>query len=139
MILLKALLLLVSIGALASAGATVIYDIVLAFELDRILRRRRRAVPFRSVEKAKTPQAVPGGRAIRCNAAAPLIAIAAISGLAAPGVLVVEGRPAVLRISQTWDVRPGTPSAGTQPVFPWLDRVNFPAGLPSPGVTRART
>jgi hypothetical protein len=42
MILMKVLLLLICFGALTGAVGTVIYDIFLAFELDRILRRGER-------------------------------------------------------------------------------------------------
>lgn len=103
MIFLKALLLLICFGALASAAATVGYDIVLALELNRILRRERQEVPFLSGRLAKTPPPVPSARpappvrrAIRSNAAAKLIAIAAISGMAGPrSVLVPDNRAAV--------------------------------------------
>lgn len=42
MIFLKDLLVLTCTGALVGVAATVTYDIYLAFELDRILRRRER-------------------------------------------------------------------------------------------------
>lgn len=132
MIFLKAMLLLICFGALASAAATVIYDIFLAFELNRILRRERQAATFLSGKEANTPPAVPRARparpvrrAVRWNAAAKWIAIAAISGMAGLGSAVVPDGHAEVRIIQISGRRPGTLHAGTHLIFASLGRVQL--------------
>lgn len=142
MIFMRDLLLLICLGALVGAVGTVIYDIYLAFELDRILRRNdRQEKPSLTGNDSKVSAVVatapfvqfaPSGRtapvprrAIRWNAAAKLLAIAAISGLAGSSILVVPGGAAVVRISQLSGVRPGTLYSGTHLTFPLFDRVQL--------------
>ena len=61
MIFFKVLLLLICFGALTGAVATVIYDIFLAFELDRILRRGERN------EKPSVDDALPSPARVDSN------------------------------------------------------------------------
>jgi regulator of protease activity HflC (stomatin/prohibitin superfamily) len=142
MIFLKDLLILVCVGAFVGAVGTIAFDIFLAFELDRILRRSdRREEPSAAGVEAKAPpvgataafaQFAPSERvrpvprrAIRWNAVAKLVAIAAISGLAGASILVVPDGEAAVRISQISGVRPGTLYAGTHLIFPLFDRVQL--------------
>jgi len=143
MIFLKVLLILVCVGALLGAVGTVIFDIFLAFELDRTLRRGERKDelsltgnepknaqqeaapgPFAHPAPSTRVRAVPR-RAIRWNVAAKLVAIATISGLAGSSILVVPDGEAAVRISQLSGVRPGTLYAGTHLIFPLFDRVQL--------------
>jgi regulator of protease activity HflC (stomatin/prohibitin superfamily) len=134
MIFMKDLLLLICFGALASAAAMVIYDIILAFELNRILRRDERpAISLAAAEGEQKPVPAPASvrssprvrRAIRWSAATKCIAVAAISGMAGSSIIVVPDGQAAVRISQVSGVRPGTLYAGTHLIFPLFDRVQL--------------
>jgi regulator of protease activity HflC (stomatin/prohibitin superfamily) len=144
MLFLRLLLLIVSFSFLAGAIGTVAYDIYLSFELGRILRRNDRlndrptesaAAPLapgasESVTAAappppRLPQAPPRTtprRPIRWTFAAKLIAIAAVTSLAAKSLVVVPDGHAAVRVSQISGVRPGTLYPGTHLIFPLTER-----------------
>ncbi len=131
MLFLRFLLLLVSFGLLASAASVVLYDIFLAFELDRLLRRRDDAADATSSEQSgavslpiqRAPLGPRPRRAIRLNMAAKLVLLAAITALAGKSIIVVPDGSAGIRVSQLSGVRPGTFYPGTHFVFPLFDRV----------------
>jgi regulator of protease activity HflC (stomatin/prohibitin superfamily) len=131
MLFLRFLLLLVSFALLASAAGVVLYDIFLAFELNRLLRRRDGAADATQPEQpgAGSPpiQRAPFGprprRVIRLNMAAKLVLLAAVSGLAGKSIVVVPDGAAGIRVSQLSGVRPGTFYPGTHFVFPLFERV----------------
>jgi len=131
MLFLRFLLLLVSFGLLASAAGVVLYDIFLAFELNRLLRRRDGAADATSSEQsgAVSPpvQRAPVGtrprRVIRLNMATKLVLVAAVTALAGKSIIVVPDGAAGIRVSQLSGVRPGTFYPGTHLVFPLFERV----------------
>ena len=149
MLFLRLVLFVVSLGFLALAVGIVLYDVYLAFELNRILRLGERAAkdlapnqaartasevgPLSGpVGVAETPAARPAfylpprsagpRRAIRWSAAAKLVAIAALSNLLAQSILVVPDGYAAVRVSQISGVRPGTLYAGTHLLLPLIQR-----------------
>lgn len=127
MLFLKWMLFATCFGLLACAASMVAYDVYLAFELDRILRRNAR--PADAAQPGETqapPDRSPNPpRAIRWHAAARLVVMAAIAGLAASSILVVPDGHAGVRVSQISGVRPGTLYAGTHLIVPLIDRVEF--------------
>jgi regulator of protease activity HflC (stomatin/prohibitin superfamily) len=131
MLFLRFLLLLVSFGLLASAAGVVLYDIFLAFELNRLLRRRDGAASAMSAEQAGAAslpnQRAPLGprprRVIRLNMATKLVLLAAVTALAGKSIVVVPDGAAGIRVSQLSGVRPGTFYPGTHFVFPLFERV----------------
>ncbi len=127
MLFLRFVLLLSCFGLLAGAAGTVIYDIFLAFELNRILRRGERSSDATPPGETQVrPTGFPRARrVIRWNAAAKLVPIAAVLGLLGSSILVVPDGQAAVRISQISGVRPGTLYAGTHLIFPLIDRVAF--------------
>jgi regulator of protease activity HflC (stomatin/prohibitin superfamily) len=131
MLFLRFLLLLASLGLLVSAAGVVLYDIFLAFELNRLLRRRDGAAegtaPDETGAKPVGTQPTPFGarprRVIRLNVAAKLVLLAAATVLAGKSIIVVPDGAAGIRVSQLSGVRPGTFYPGTHFVFPLFDRV----------------
>lgn len=140
MLFLRFLLLIISVSFLAGAIGTVAYDIYLAFELGRILRRNetpseRAPEPASSADPPISPPSASTAappprwsqprprRAIRWTLAAKLIGVAAISTFAAKSIVVVPDGHAGVRISQISGVRPGTLYPGTHLIFPLTERV----------------
>jgi regulator of protease activity HflC (stomatin/prohibitin superfamily) len=140
MLFLRLLLLVVSFGFLAGAAGTVIYDIYLAFELNRILRRNDRpskgegsaaesaahsstlsALPLASA--SSQPRDSAPRRAVRWTLALKLIALAAVTSFAGKSLVVVPDGEAGVRVSQISGVRPGTLYPGTHLIFPLTERV----------------
>jgi len=134
MLFLRFLLLAVSIGFLVCAAGVVLYDIYLAFELGRLLRPREPeqqpgqlgltgegTPPIQRTASASFPPRP--RRAIRWNAAAKLVALAAVSAFAGKSILVVPDGQAAIRVSQLSGVRPGTLYPGTHLIFPLTERV----------------
>ncbi len=146
MLFLRFLLLVVSFGFAALALGVVLYDVYLAFELDRILRRpAKEAAPGEAAgtgatsEGASTdasrimpvPAPIPSvtirrssgpRRAIRWQTAAKFVAIGAVTALTAKSILVVPDGMAAVRISEISGVRPGTMYAGTHLLVPLIER-----------------
>ncbi|MGB0034736.1 MAG: SPFH domain-containing protein [Candidatus Acidiferrales bacterium] len=119
----------VAFGFLGAAAAVVLYDIYLAFELDRILRRGERT--DQTAQAGDTPALAPPAprpkvrRAIRWTIAAKLVAVAAISSLTGASIVVVPDGEAGVRISQISGVRPGTLYPGIHFIFPLITRVQL--------------
>lgn len=125
MIALKTFFLVICIICFACAAGAVLYDIYLAFELSRLLRRGEKS------EETPTPDTTTRGpgltlprprRTIRWDMAAKLVAIGAIAGLVGESILVVPDGQAAIRISQISGVRPGTLYAGTHLIVPLVER-----------------
>jgi len=153
MLFLRFLLFVISFGFIAAAVGLVVWDIFLAFELSRVLRRSERpqvsasaeqpggvseTPPTKAVEApAAKPTASPAqlylsrrrtagaGPAIRWAAAGKLVFAAALSGLVGSSILVVPDGEAAVRISQISGVRPGTLYAGTHLILPLVDRAQL--------------
>src|SRR5215472_2561325 len=138
MLFLRTLLLIVSFGFLAGAVGTVIYDIYLSFELNRIFNRNERrreeekgvGEPGASSEPAAQPTP-PSSRppvriarkSIRWSTAAKLLALAAVTSLAGKSLVVVPDGNAGVRVSQISGVRSGTLYPGTHLIFPLSEHV----------------
>jgi len=128
MILLKYILLIICFGCFASAAGAILYDIYLAFELSRLLRRGEKSGETPAPESSTR---APGlilprpRREIRWNTAAKLAAIGALAGLVGESILVVPDGQAAIRISQISGVRPGTLYAGTHLMVPLVQRAAF--------------
>lgn len=145
MLFLRFVLLLVAIGLAVWVVGMVAYDVFLAFELDRLLRRKEKAQPAAPAEEqpkegaatesrpappfASAPTRIPRRRpriileGSRRRTAIKLLAIAAACGLLRDGIVVVPDGEAGVRVSQTIGVVPGTLYAGTHFVWPLIDRV----------------
>jgi hypothetical protein len=125
MLFLKFMLLAICFSFLACAAGMVLYDIYLAFELDRILRRGERPSDAPDREAPRTPARVERRppHTIRWNAAAKLLCIGTVSGLVGGSILVVPDGMADLRVSQISGVRPGALYPGAHVIFPLVDRV----------------
>ena len=125
MLFIKCMLLLTAFGFLACAVGMVLYDVYLAFELSRILRRGEGpAEPAPPEQTAARAPALPRPRhVIRWNTAAKIVVIAALMGLAGASIVVVPDGQAGVRVSQISGVLPGTLYAGTHFVVPLFDRV----------------
>lgn len=129
MLFLKYLLIVSCFGLFAVVAGMVLYDIYLAYELDRVLRRRQQ--PTAASLTGEVPAPLPPvvslrpRREIRWNAAAKLAVIGVISGLLGLSILVIPDGYAGVRISQLSGVRPGTLYAGTHLMVPLVDRVQL--------------
>ncbi len=126
MLFLRFLLFVGCFGLGALAAGMVLYDIFLAYELDRFLRRGARPEDSTPPSGAPAPMVVAPRRArrvIRIDSATKLVVIAASLGLAASSIVVVPDGKGAVRISQISGVRPGTLYAGTHFVVPLIDRV----------------
>jgi regulator of protease activity HflC (stomatin/prohibitin superfamily) len=135
MLFLRFLFFVIAVGALTLAAGIVLYDIWLAFELNRLLQRRPR-VPSQAVGEGETPafEAAPPARlarqpgprrAIRWSTAAKFIVIAALSALIGQSIIVVPDGEAGVRISQISGVRPGTLYPGVYLIVPLFTRVEL--------------
>lgn len=127
MLFLKFMLLVICFGFFASAAGAILYDIYLAFELSRILRRGERSTDAAPPASPEAPGVIlpRPRRAIRWNTAAKLAIVGALAGLAGKSVLVVPDGQAAIRISQISGVRPGTLYAGTHLIVPLIQRAEF--------------
>jgi regulator of protease activity HflC (stomatin/prohibitin superfamily) len=155
MLFLKALLTFLAFGFLAAAAGLVLYDIYLAFELDRLLRKSEPPAPITLTEGTRTGDAPPADagsvapgaglpslrstprtpapphapRGLRWNTrwktAAKLVLIAPVLALAGQSIVVVPDGEAAVRVSQLYGVRPGTLYSGTHLIWPLLDRVQL--------------
>ena len=136
MLFLKYLLIAGCFGLLAFVAGMVLYDIFLAYELDRLLKRKEK--PAESLLGNDVPAPGPAAtapasavvrlrprRRIRWSEATRLSVIAALVGLLGTSILVVPDGQAGVRISQLSGVRPGTLYAGTHLIVPLVDRVQL--------------
>jgi regulator of protease activity HflC (stomatin/prohibitin superfamily) len=131
MLFLKFLLIAVCFGLFATVAGILLYDIYLAYELDRLLRRREKPPEASLTGEAAHPVPTPPivtlrpRRRVRWEVAAKLSIIAVISGLLGASILVVPDGQAGIRISQLSGVRPRTLYAGTHLIVPLVDRVQL--------------
>jgi|HubBroStandDraft_1064217.scaffolds.fasta_scaffold19886_4 regulator of protease activity HflC (stomatin/prohibitin superfamily) len=155
MLFLKGLLVVLAFGFLACAAGLVLYDIYLAFELDRLLRKSEPPAPnaqtgdtpgkevpsadaggvgagtglplLRSTPRPPTPPHTPRGLRwnTRWKTAAKFALIAAVLAFAGQSILVVPDGEAAVRVSQLYGVRPGTLYPGTHLIWPLLDRAQL--------------
>jgi len=135
MLFLRFLFFVISVGALTLAAGIVLYDIWLAFELNRLLQRRPRVQSqplgegetpaFEVAPPARLPLRPGPRRAIRWSTAAKFIVIAALSALIGQSILVVPDGEAGVRISQISGVRPGTLYPGVHLIVPLFTRVEL--------------
>ena len=124
MLLLRFLLLCASFGFLACAAGMVLYDIYLALELDRILRRSPNTAATPEAGHPLPAPALPRPRRrIRVTPAAKLVAAAAVCGFAGESIVVIPGGRAGVIVSQVYGVLPRTLYAGTHLILPVFDRV----------------
>ena len=123
MLFLKFLLLLIGSGLMACAVGLVGYDIYLAYELGRILNRGERSS---DAGAEATAVILPHPRrTIRWRAAAKLVIIAVLAGLAGGSIAVVPDGQAAIRVSQISGIRPGTLYAGTHLIVPLVEHASF--------------
>jgi regulator of protease activity HflC (stomatin/prohibitin superfamily) len=143
MLFLRFLLFVVSASFVAVALGLLLYDVFLAFELERLLRPNESSsrkdeggLTSETHESATSRSSAVGAiqapvriartrRPIRWAAAAKLVAVAALLSLAASSILVVPDGAAAVRISQISGVRPGTLYAGTHFILPLVDRAQL--------------
>ena len=125
MLMMRFLLLSAAIGFLACAAGLVLYDIYLAFELDRILRRSPKDAASHEAGQTPSAPALPRPRrAIRVATAGKLVAAAVVAGFLGEAILVVpDGRAGVI-VSQIYGVVPRTLYPGTHFILPMIDRVD---------------
>src|SRR5262245_39440525 len=105
MVALKWLLVILGLGLFGSAGALVVYDIYVASQLRRLLKRdseREGGVGATTFLPAR-----PFGP-VRLRRAAQLAGLASVLVLLSQSVVVVPDGSAGVRVSQIWGVRPGT-------------------------------
>ena len=155
MLFLRLLLFIISFGFLGVAAVTVLYDIYLAFELSRILRRGERqpekpaadqiaatptpnegatppitATASTPVQTARPnfrlpPRSAGPRRPIRWSTAAKLAIAAALCTLSGKSIVVVPDGHAAVRVSQVSGVRPGTLYPGTHLIVPLVERAEL--------------
>ena len=131
MLFLRFLLIAGCFGLFACVAGMVLYDIFLAYELDRLLRRRPKPTGTSLLGEVSAPAPAPPvvsmrtRRKIRWGAAARLSILAAMSGLLGRSILVVPDGQAGVRISQLSGVQPGTLYAGTHLIVPLVDHVQL--------------
>src|SRR6266566_2932223 len=102
---LKLLLVILGIGLFGSAGALVVYDVVVAAQLRRLLRRRTESTEGALSAAALVPR--PFGP-VRWQRALQLAGLAVLPLLISESIAVVPDGSAGVRLSQIWGVRPGT-------------------------------
>jgi len=119
MLVLKYLLVFLGIGLFGSAGALVVYDVVVAAQLRRLLRRSAETMEG-ALGAAHVPR--PFGP-VRWRRALQLAALAVMPLLISQSVVVVPDGTAGVRVSQVWGVRPGTLYPGVHLATPLLDSV----------------
>jgi regulator of protease activity HflC (stomatin/prohibitin superfamily) len=120
MLVLKYLLVILGIGLFGSAGALVVYDVVIAAQLRRLLRRSAETTEGALSAPALVPR--PFGP-VRWQRALQLVGLAAVPLLISQSIAVVPDGTAGVRLSQIWGVRPGTLYPGVHLVTPLIDSV----------------
>src|SRR5262249_54653763 len=120
MVALKWLLVILGLGLFGSAGALVVYDVYVASQLRRLLKRKRGEEG--GVGETTFLPVRPFGP-VRWQRAAPLAGLAAVLLLISQSLVVVPDGSAGVRVSQIWGVRPGTLYPGAHVVTPLIDSV----------------
>jgi hypothetical protein len=134
MLLLKHLLVAGCFALFACVAGIILYDIFLAYELERLLKRRRREPATllggdASVPEVSAPSLTasaglrPRRRRIRWSEAARLSVLAALAGLLGASIVAVPDGGAGVRISQFSGVRQRALYARTHLIVPLVDRV----------------
>src|SRR5947209_3807255 len=122
MLVLKYLLVILGIGLFGSAGALIVYDVVIAAQLRRLLRRSAETTEGALSAPALVPR--PFGP-VRWQRALQFAGLAAVPLLISQSIAVVPDGTAGVRLSQIWGVRPGTLYPGVHLVTPLIDSVAF--------------
>jgi len=120
MVALKWLLTILGIGLFGSAGALVVYDVYVASQLRRLLKRKSEEEG--AVGTTTFLPARPFGP-VRWQRAVQLAVVALVPVLIAKSIAVVPDGSAGVRVSQIWGVRPGTLYPGVHLVTPLVDSV----------------
>jgi regulator of protease activity HflC (stomatin/prohibitin superfamily) len=120
MLTLKFLLVILGIGLFGSAGALVVYDVVVAAQLRRLLRRKAESTEGALSATALVPR--PFGP-VRWQRALQLAVLAVLPLLISESIVVVPDGNAGVRVSQIWGARPGTLYPGVHLVTPLIDSV----------------
>jgi len=120
MLTLKFLLVILGIGLFGSAGALVVYDVVVAAQLRRLLRRKAESTEGALSASALVPR--PFGP-VRWQRALQLAVLAVLPLLISESIAVVPDGTAGVRLSQIWGARPGTLYPGVHLVTPLIDSV----------------
>jgi len=120
MVALKWLLVIVGIALFGSAGALVVYDVYIASQLRRLLKRKSEEEG--SAGATTFLPARPFGP-VRWRRAAQLAGAAAGLLVVSRGLVLVPDGRAGVRVSQIWGVRPGTLYSGVHVVTPLIDSV----------------
>ena len=119
MVALKWLLVILGLGLFGSAGALVAYDVYVASQLRRLLKRKSEEG---GVGTTTFLPARPFGP-VRWQRAVQLAVIALVPVLITKSIAVVPDGSAGVRVSQVWGVRPGTLYPGVHLVTPLVDSV----------------
>src|SRR5215831_3030637 len=117
---LKLILVILGLGLFGSAGALVVYDVVIAAQLRRLLRRQTEATEGAPSASALVPR--PFGP-VRWQKALRLAGLGVLPLLISESIFVVPDGNAGVRLSQIWGVRPGTLYPGVHLVTPLIDSV----------------
>ena len=117
---LKLILVILGIGLFGSAGALVVYDVVIAAQLRRLLRRSANVTEGALSAAALVPR--PFGP-VRWKKALQLAGIGVVPLLISESIFVVPDGTAGVRVSQLWGVQPGTLYPGVHLVTPLIDSV----------------
>jgi regulator of protease activity HflC (stomatin/prohibitin superfamily) len=120
MVTLKFLLIILGIGLFGSAGALIVYDVVVAEQLRRLLRRKAESTEEALNASAFVPR--PFGP-VRWQRALRLAGLAVLPLLISQSLVVVPDGTAGVRLSQIWGARPGTLYPGVHLVTPLIDSV----------------
>ncbi|HEY8716821.1 MAG TPA: SPFH domain-containing protein [Candidatus Acidoferrum sp.] len=120
MLALKYLLMLIGFGLFGGAGTLVLYDVYVAQQLRRLMRRQ--ASGEAGLEIAEPPRPM---TPVRWRLAQRLAAAAVLPLLLAFSIVVVPDGSAGVRISQIWGARPGTLYPGVHIVTPLIDSVEL--------------
>ena len=122
MVALKMLLVILGIGLFGSAGALVIYDVVVATQLRRLLRRSAETAEGALSATALVPR--PFGP-VRWQRALQVAGLAILPLLISQSIEIVPDGTAAVRVSQIWGARPGTLYPGVHLVTPFIDSVTL--------------
>jgi regulator of protease activity HflC (stomatin/prohibitin superfamily) len=119
MLALKYLLMILGAGLFGSSGALVVYDIFLATQLCKLLRRNTTdETGAEAGALAHRPL-----RPVRWRLALQLAAAGSLAILITESVVVIPDGAAGVRVSQIWGARPGTLYPGVHMVTPLVDSV----------------
>ena len=120
MLALKYLLMLIGLGLLGSGGALVVYDVYVAEQLRRLIKRKANGET--GIQLSEPP---PHFLPVRWRQAQRLAAAAVLPVLLALSIVVIPDGSAGVRISQIWGARPGTLYPGVHLVTPLIDSVSL--------------